>query len=201
MVYNHYTNRIFFHSGYEVPYIDLWHTIPQGSYATLVLFINIPDIDKKIFKMAGLPPPRRIFPSPMKEGQEMPKYPHPLAMIIKNKEMQTFFMLKFRRQQIQRLLYPPGYHWSMPQQRKFKAKINARQWQEYKTTYYQLCVARTLAGLPLPHPPIPPPLYWFIPFPPHPLPPPPPPYWRAPLQWIQQEQIPPPPPPLLPPPI
>ena len=182
MVYNYNTNRIFFHPGYEVPYIDLYYSIPQGTYATLTLFKNVPDIDKKIFEMAGLPPTRRVFPSPL-VGEQLPKFPHPLAVIVKCREMQIFFMLKFRHSPKHRFLLPRSYAETAPQIRKFKSEFHSRLWREYKTTYYYLRVARALEDLPPPLPLLLPPLpvHWQAPRIPPPLPPL---YWRPPLQLI-----------------
>lgn len=188
MVYNNRVNRILFEPGYEVPYIDLSHIVPQGTYATLTIFKNIPGIDKKIFEMAGLPPPRRVFPLPLEE-QQMPRYSHPLAVIVNCKEMQIFFMLKFRHVPMQPL-YPPGLYWTKAEQRKFTAMITRNRWRDCKTSHYQARVDRELAGLPPPPPPLRPPLQWDI----DRSPPPPPP--QLPLQWMLQRHIPPPPPPL-----
>ena len=143
--------------------------------------------------MAGLPRPRMLYPSPLAAGQQKPDFPHPLAVIIKSKEMQNFFMMKFRRFSL-RQLYPPRLYWTKAQQERFTASVTARKWKQCKTDYYQISIARKWAGFPPLPPPRKPPLQIALDriAPLRPAEQPPPPQWMEPQE--ADQQIPPLPP-------
>ena len=94
MVYNHHA-RPFRHPP-EVPYIDLTESLHR-TYICVNLFPGIDSINAMIGEMVGL---------------QKTEFPHPLAVIVQSKEMQIFFMMKFRSQRLSYGCYPmfpPGH--------------------------------------------------------------------------------------------
>ena len=94
--------RFRFRTGFEVPPMDLSNVTRPELYGGVRFFKNHFPIDKIIFDMLGPP---------------LPSQPHPLALIVATREMQIFFLLKFRNQSWQGPIYPPGHRLLASQQR------------------------------------------------------------------------------------
>lgn len=125
-----YTQRvacIMFAPGYEHPYIPLFNTEDKASYIAIQLFPGISHINALISEMVG---------------QILPKSPHSLALIIKSKEMQIFFMMKFRLQRYRNpcRINPPRCSWSVSQKKINDAKAIATLWKKMKSISFQVRV-------------------------------------------------------------
>ena len=116
--------RILFAPGYEPPYLPLTNIQNRLYYIDLIFLPGRPHINKLISEMVGC---------------ILPKSPHPLALMIKSKEMQIFFMMKFRLQPFggHGPNNPPRCPWSSPRSRIRLAERRRIPWRNWKTIIFQ----------------------------------------------------------------